>query len=74
VNVSVVADSSTEVLPADSVMVNAATSLSVVVTETVWSATGSKALSELASSMATVMVVVWGPSTVTSSTPVTVTV
>jgi len=74
VKVSVVADSSTEVLPADSAMVNAAMSSSVVVTETVWSAMRSKASLEFPSSTATVMVVFWEPSTVTSSSPVTVTV
>ena len=73
-NESVVPDSSTVVVPADSTMEKAAMSSSVVVTLTVWSATGSKASSEFPSSMATVMVVFCEPSTVTSSSPVTVTV
>ena len=47
--VSVVPDSSTLVDPPDSTMVNPATSLSVVVAETVWSATESKPLSEISS-------------------------
>ena len=51
-----------------------ATSSSVVVADTVWSATGSKLLSELASSTVMVMVEVMVPSTRLSSTPVTVTV
>ena len=51
-----------------------ATSLSVVVVDTVWSATGSKLLSELPSFTATVMVEVMVPSIMLSSTPVTVTV
>ena len=74
VKVSVVPDSSTLVDPSVSTMVNPATSLSVVDVETVWSATGSKLLSELASSTVMVMVEVMVPSTRLSSTPVTVTV
>ena len=49
-----------------------AVSLSVVVAETVWSATGSNVLSELPSFTATVMVEVMVPSMMLSSTPVTV--
>ena len=74
VNVSVVPDSATLVDPSVSTTVKPATSLSVVVAETVWSATGSKLLSELASSTVMVMVEVMVPSTRLSSTPVTVTV
>ena len=55
-------------------MVKPAVSLSVVVADTVWSATPSKSLSELASSTAMVMVEVIVPSMMLSSTPVTVTV
>ena len=51
-----------------------ATSLSVVVADTVWSATGSKLLSEFASSTAMVMVEATVPSIMLSFTPVTVTV
>ena len=74
VKVSVVPDSSTLVDPSVSTTVKPATSLSVVVADTVWSATGSKLLSELASSTVMVMVEVMVPSTKLSSTPVTVTV
>ena len=74
VNVSVVPDSSTSVEPSNSSTVNPATSSSVVSTETVWLATASKSLSELASSTATVIVEVIVPSIMLSSTPVTVTV
>ena len=55
-------------------MVNPATSSSVVVAVTVWLATGSKLLSELASSTAMVIVELTFPSMMLSSTPVTVTV
>ena len=55
-------------------MVNPATSLSVVVAVTVWSATGSKLLSELPSLTLTVIVDEIVPSMMLSSTPVTVTV
>ena len=55
-------------------MVNPATSLSVVVTETVWSATGSKLLSEFPSLTVTVRVEAMFPSMMLSFTPVTVTV
>ena len=74
VKVSVVSSSETLVDPPVSVIVNPAVSLSVVETETVWSSTGSKLLSELASSTATVMVEVIVPSTRSSFIPVTVTV
>jgi len=74
VKVSVVPVSATEVDPPDSTTVKPATSSSVVVADTVWSATGSKSLSELASSMAMVMVEVMVPSMMLSFTPVTVTV
>ena len=67
-------DSETLVDPALSTMVNPATSSSVVVAVTVWSATGSKSLSEFASSTATVTVDEIVPSMMLSSTPVTVTV
>ena len=50
-----------------------ATSSSVVVTVKVWSATGSKLSAELASTTEKVTAVVWSPSTVVSSTPVTIT-
>ena len=53
---------------------NPAVSLSVVVVDTVWLATGSKSLSELASSIEIVKVEVMVPSMMLSSTPVTVTV
>ena len=74
VKVSVVPVSATLVDPLDCAIVNPAVSLSVVVTDTVWSATGSKLLSELPSFIATVIVEVCAPSTRLSSTPVTVTV
>ena len=48
-----------------------AMSSSVVVTVTVWSATGSKLSAELPSTTANVTAVLWSPSTVVSSTPVT---
>ena len=56
VKVSVVPDSSTLVDPLLSAIVNPATSLSVVVTQTVRSGTQSKASSELPSSILTVIV------------------
>ena len=56
VKVSVVPDSSTLVDPPDSVTVNPAVSLSAVDTDTVWSATPSKSLSEIASIIDTVTV------------------
>ena len=74
VKVSVVPDSSTVVDPSVSATVKPATSLSVVVEATVWSATESNVSSELASSTVMVMVEVIVPSTRSSSTPVTVTV
>ena len=74
VNVSVVPVSATLVDPPVSATVNPATSSSVVVAVTVWLATGSKSLSELASSTTMVTVEVWFPSMILSSTPVTVTV
>ena len=73
-NVSVVPVSATAVEPPVSVIVNPAVSLSTVETDTVWSATGSKLLSELSSLTATVMVELIVPSTRLSFTPVTVTV
>ena len=73
-NVSVVPDSSTVVDPSVSATVNPATSSSVVDTETVWSATPSKLLSELASLMEMVVVEETVPSMRSSSAPVTVTV
>ena len=66
--------SATLVDPPDCAIVNPATSLSVVVTETVWSATPSKLSLELPSFTATVIVEVMVPSMRLSSTPVTVTV
>ena len=66
--------SETLVDPPDCAIVNPATSLSVVVTETVWSATPSKLSLELPSFTATVIVEVMVPSMRLSSTPVTVTV
>ena len=74
VKVSVLPDSETLVDPPDCAMVNPAVSLSVVVADTVWFATGSKLLSELPSFMATVIVEVTVPSMRLSSAPVTVTV
>ncbi len=74
VKVSVVPDSATLVDPPDCAIVKPATSLSVVVTETVWSATPSKSLSELPSLTVTVRVEVCVPSTRLSLTPVTVAV
>ena len=74
VKVSVVPDSSTLVDPPVSLTVNPATSSSVVVAVTVWSATASKSLSELASSTAMVIVDEIVPSIMFSSTPVTVAV
>ena len=74
VKVSVVPVSATEVDPPDCATVKPATSLSVVVVDTVWSVTASKSLSELASSTVMVTVEVIVPSTKLSSTPVTVTV
>ncbi len=56
------------------VTANPATSLSVVVTGRVWFATPSNWSSELAASTPMVSVVIWLPSTRSSSTPVTVTV
>ena len=55
-------------------MVNPATSLSVVVAVTVWLATASKSLSDMASITAMVIVELMLPSMMLSSTPVTVTV
>ena len=55
-------------------MVKPATSLSVVETETVWSATPSKLSSDIPSFTETVTVEVMVPSMMLSSTPVTVTV
>ena len=55
-------------------MVKPATSLSTVVTETVWSATPSKLSFDIASTTMTVIVVVMVPSMMLSFTPVTVTV
>ena len=74
VNVSVLPLSETLVDPSVCAMVNPAVSLSVVETETVWSLTGSKLLSELPSFTATVIVELIVPSTRLSFTPVTVTV
>ena len=74
VKVSVVPVSATLVDPPDSVMVKPATSLSTVVTETVWSATPSKLSSDIASTTMMVIVVVMVPSIMLSFTPVTVTV
>ena len=74
VNVSVVPDSATDVDPPVSAIVNPATSSSVVVAVTVWSATPSKSSSELPSLTLTVIVEEIVPSTRSSSTPVTVTV
>ena len=54
--------------------VNEPVSSSLVVTVTVWSASGSKLLSEEASTIETVTVVTWSPSMRLSSMPVTVTV
>ena len=71
VKVSVVPVSATVVDPPDCAMVKPATSSSVVVADRVWFATGSKSLSELASSTAIVMVEVMVPSMMLSSTPVT---
>ena len=73
-NVSVVPDSATAVEPLDSAMVNPATSSSVVVAVTVWSATASKLSSDAASTTATVNAELMEPSMMLSSTPVTVTV
>ncbi len=72
VNVSVLPDSATAVEPPVSAMVNPATSLSVVVTETAWSLIESKLSSERASTTVTVSVDVTVPSTRSSSAPVTV--
>ena len=69
-----VPDSLTLVDPPDCAIVKPATSSSVVVTETVWSATESKLLSELPSFIATVIVEVIVPSMRLSFAPVTVTV
>ena len=55
-------------------MVNPATSLSVVVAVTVWLATESKSLSDMASITAMVIVELMLPSMMLSSTPVTVAV
>ena len=66
--------SATVVVPPDSMTVNPATSLSVVVTDTVWSATPSKSSSELPSTTERVIVDVWDPSTKSSLAPVSVTV
>ena len=55
-------------------MVKPATSLSVVVAETVWSATESKLSSVTASTIEMVSVEICVPSTKLSSAPVTVTV
>ena len=74
VKVSVVPVSATLVDPLDWAIVNPATSLSVVVTETVWSATPSKASSVIASMIETVVVEFCVPSMMLSSTPVRVTV
>ena len=74
VNVSVVPDSATLVDPLLSAMVNPATSSSVVVAVTVWSATASKLSFELPSLTLTVIVDEVVPSMRLSSTPVTVTV
>ena len=68
VKVSVVPVSATAVDPPDCTTVKPATSLSVVAADTVWSATGSKSLSELASTTATVMVELTVPSMMLSST------
>ena len=73
-NVSVLPASVTSVAPSSSTMVNPAASSSRVSAETVWSTTTSKSSSELASSTAIVIVEVIVPSTISSSTPVTVTV
>ena len=70
VNVSVDPDSFTCVDPPDWVTVKPHGS--AVVAVTVWSDSESKLLSELASTTARVIVVSWEPSTVSSSTPVTV--
>ena len=70
----VVPSSATVVVPPDSITVNPATSLSVVVTDTVWSAIPSKSSSELPSSTERVTVDVWDPSTRSSLAPVRVTV
>ena len=74
VKVSVVPVSATLVDPLVCAMVNPATSLSVVVTETVWSATPSKASSVIASMIEIVVVEVCDPSIMLSSTPVRVTI
>ena len=74
VNVSVVPVSATDVDPPVSAIVNPATSSSVVVAVTVWSATLSKSLSELPSLTLTVIVDEMVPSIMLSSMPVTVTV
>ena len=71
--VSVSPASVTVVDPSGSETVNPATSSSVVDTETVWSATASKLLSEAASLTEIVVVEVMVPSIILSSTPVTVT-
>ncbi len=68
------ASSATVVVPPDSMTVNPATSLSVVVTDTVWSATPSKSSSELPSTTERVTVDDWDPSTRSSLAPVSVTV
>ena len=73
-NVSVVLDSFTSVPDSVSVMVNPATSSSVVEAVTVWSVTLSKSSSDIASTIVTVIVEFIVPSIMSSSTPVTVTV
>ena len=71
-NVSVPPPSVTAVDPDDWVTVKPAESLSAVAAVTVWSANGSKLLSELASTTARVIVVLILPSMMSSLTPVTV--
>ena len=66
--------SATVVVPPDSMTVNPAMSLSLVVTDTVWSATPSKSSSELPSTTEKVTVDVCDPSTRSSLAPVRVTV
>ena len=72
VNVSEDPSSPTFVDPPDSITVNPAVSLSVVVTVTSWSVTPSKSSSELSSTMARVTVEFWLSSSTESLTPVAV--
>ena len=74
VKVSVLPDSVVDVEPSDAVTETPGESSSEVVTDTVWSASESNALSLDASTTDTVTAVVWEPSEAGSSTPVVVTV